>query len=258
VSADGSRVVVGNDVVDMLDPRLRGKPEDARFVERVLSPSERHLLDASADPDLELWCLWAAKEAAYKAVSKLRAEPPVFSHAAFVVDWAASSAPPIPAARVRSGVVRFEEALTHVVVTRSSGALHALAHLSPTPQAPPDLGWGVESLMSPGAPWHGTLPELMARLSEREQGAVHSLESAAVRIAARAALASAMHLDEPRLEIVCDPGPYGRRPPRVCLDGVPAAADVSLSHAGRWIAWTYWVDPNADPRAALSPPAAGS
>jgi hypothetical protein len=191
-------------------------------------------------------------------VSKLRAEPPVFSHATFVVDWAGSSAPPLPAAPVRSGVVRFEEALTHVVVTRSSGALHAVAHLSTAPQAPPDLGWGVESLTSPGAPWHGTLPELMARLSDREQGAVHSLESAAVRIAARAALASAMRLDEARLEIVCDPGPYGRRPPRVCLDGAPTAADVSLSHAGRWIAWAYWLGTNTDPPAAVSPPAAGS
>jgi hypothetical protein len=241
VSADSPRVVVGNDVVDMLDPRLQGKPDDPRFVGRVLSSSERRLLEASADPDLELWCLWAAKEAAYKAVSKLRPEPPVFSHAAFVVAWAGSSIPPTPSAPIRSGVVRFEEALTPVVVTRSPGALHALAHLSLSPQASPDVGWGVELLASPGASWHGPLPELLTRLSQREQGAVHSVASAAVRVAARAALACAMHVDEGRLEIVCDPGPYGRRPPRVCLDGASTGADVSLSHAGRWIAWAYWV-----------------
>lgn len=241
MTVDNPRVVVGNDVVDMLDPRLQGKPDDARFVERVLSSSERRFLDASADPDLELWCLWAAKEAAYKAVSKLRPEPPVFSHAAFVVDWAGSSIPSTPSAPVRSGVVRFEEALTPVVVTRSPGALHALAHRCLPARPSPDVGCGVELLASPGASWHGPLPELMARLSEREQGAVHSLASAAVRLAARAALASAMHVDESRLEIVCDPGPFGRRPPRVWLDGAATGADVSLSHAGRWIAWAYWV-----------------
>jgi phosphopantetheinyl transferase len=245
MSATVPMLVVGNDVVDLLDPRLQGKSEDPRFVERVLSTSERQLLGASADPNLELWCLWAAKEAAYKAVSKLRAEPPVFSHAAFVVDWAGSSIPSSPSAPVRSGVVRFEEALTPVVVNHSPGALHALAHLSFPPQASPDVGWGVELLTSPGASRRATLAELMTRLSEREQGAVHSLASAAVRVAARAALAAAMGVDEDRLEIVCDPGPHGRRPPRVRLDGASTGADVSLSHAGRWIAWAYWVDPNA-------------
>lgn len=245
---------MGNDVVDMLDPRLQGKPEDRRFVGRVLSPSERQLLDASADPSLELWCLWAAKEAAYKAVSKLRPEPPVFSHAAFVVDWADSFTPSSPPAPVRSGVVRFEEVQTPVVVIRSTEALHALAHTSAPPEASPDIGWGLEPLASPGASWHGPLPELMARLSEREQDAVHSLQSAAVRLAARAVLAAALCVAERRLEIVCDPGPYGRRPPRVCLDGASTGADVSLSHAGRWIAWAYWVDPNpAIPASRQSP-----
>jgi hypothetical protein len=94
----------------------------------------------------------------------------------------------------------------------------------------------------------------MARLSDREGDAVHSLESAAVRVAARAALAASMLVAEDRLEIVCDPGPYGRRPPRVCLDGASTGADVSLSHAGRWIAWAYWVDLSAAPPAGGQSP----
>ncbi len=247
MSAAGPRVVVGNDVVDMLDPRLDGKAEDGRFIERVLSPSERQLLDASSDPTLELWCLWAAKEAAYKAVSKLRPDPPVFSHAAFVVDWADPTTPSGPSAPVRSGVVRFEEVLTPVAVTRPPGALHALAHASFPAQASPTVGWGLEPLASPGAAWHGTLPELMEHLSAQEQEAVHSVQSAAVRLAARAVIATALRVDERRVEIVCDPGPYGRRPPRVHLDGTPTGADVSLSHSGRWIAWAYWVEPPAVP-----------
>ena len=58
-----------------------------------------------------------------------------------------------------------------------------------------------------------------------------------MRLGARAALSTALGVEEGRLEIVCAPGATGRRPPRVLLDGSPAAADVSLSHHGNWIAW---------------------
>ena len=43
-------------------------------------------LDASDRPDELLWRLWAAKEAAFKVVSKIRGAPPLFVHPAFRVD----------------------------------------------------------------------------------------------------------------------------------------------------------------------------
>jgi hypothetical protein len=90
--------------------------------------------------------------------------------------------------------------------------------------------------------------ELRGRFTERELDAVYSLQSAAVRLGARADLARALDVEERRLEIVCDPGPTSQRPPRVMLDGARARADVSLSHDGRWIAWVLLMDNGSEER----------
>lgn len=68
---------VGNDVVDLTDPENVGKSRDRRFCRRVFNDQELALIAGSASPDTVLWTLWAAKEAAYKAVS--RGEPSVCS-----------------------------------------------------------------------------------------------------------------------------------------------------------------------------------
>ena len=77
---------VGVDVVDLHDPRCRGKEDEPRFLARVLSVEERALVTRSPAPATKLWRLWAAKEAAYKVVSKVRGAPPPFVHAQFRVE----------------------------------------------------------------------------------------------------------------------------------------------------------------------------
>ena len=60
---------VGNDIVDLAAPGNLGKSGDSRFLGRVFTAEERTLIAGAARPDALLWALWAAKEAAYKAVS---------------------------------------------------------------------------------------------------------------------------------------------------------------------------------------------
>ena len=60
---------VGNDVVDLKEPDNRGKSGDDRFLARVFTAQEREQIAQAAAPDALLWSFWAAKEAAYKAVS---------------------------------------------------------------------------------------------------------------------------------------------------------------------------------------------
>ncbi|GMV06006.1 MAG: hypothetical protein AMXMBFR53_22830 [Gemmatimonadota bacterium] len=220
------RAFVGNDVVDLTDPRTRDKHRDERFVARVLSEEERGILAAAPDPATELWRLWAAKEAAYKVVSKLLGEPPVFVHAAFPVTWAAG------AARRRAGLVEHGEVRIPVEVGWDEARVHAVA-VSPGVEVAPEA-----EVAEAG---DASLEELLGRLTSREADAVHSPASASVRLAARRDLARRLDVEEARLEIVCAPGVTGRRPPRVLLDGHPATADVSLSHHGRWIAWAILV-----------------
>lgn len=63
-------MVVGNDVVDLTVTRTRR--EHPGFAARVCSAAELRVIDASRDGSRTLWSFFAAKEAAYKALSKLR------------------------------------------------------------------------------------------------------------------------------------------------------------------------------------------
>lgn len=61
---------VGNDIVDLRHPGNRGKSKDDRFLSRVFTEQERDRIAGAACPDRLLWALWAAKEAAFKVVSR--------------------------------------------------------------------------------------------------------------------------------------------------------------------------------------------
>lgn len=230
---------VGIDVVDLTDPRTRGKAADDRFVSRVLDGVEAAEVRAAGDPDVELWSRWASKEAAFKTATKLRGNPPVFRHAAFGVRWES----PRREGEPHMGMVSYEELRIPVMVLADSGAIQAVCYTHPRRAAVRDeVRLGLEPLDAPDAPWSGSLEDLLVGFTEREADAVHTRPSAAVRIGARVELADMMGIDVSRVEIVCDPGAPGRRPPRVFVDGSPARADVSLSHHGRWIAWAVHVD----------------
>jgi phosphopantetheine--protein transferase-like protein len=62
---------VGNDIVDLADPENIGKSADERFCRRVFNAEELSMIAGSDRPDSFLWMIWAAKEAAYKAISRM-------------------------------------------------------------------------------------------------------------------------------------------------------------------------------------------
>ena len=281
-----SSVCVGNDIVDLGNRRTEGRSSDERFVRRVLDADEQETVRASRDADLELWCHWAAKEAGYKAISKLVGEPPPFVHRAFKVAWgevpraaeggaaaggaAGGGAPEGRAPEagalhpdapvIRRGSVSWRQHRAQVSVALHEHGVHAVAHASRSgPGRSVCVRPRVALLHAPESAWAGTLEQLMPRFSEREADAIYSLASAAVRVGARSDLAALLGVPEARLEIVCAPGPTSQRPPRVLLDGRETEADVSLSHDGPLIAWALWVgtrrappsrqDGDADPSA---------
>jgi len=243
-----STIYVGNDIVDLQQPRTEGRAGDDRFVGRVFDPDEQAAIRSAPDPDLELWARWAAKEAGFKVISKLIGAPPPFVHRAFRVEWGADVAP-TEGEVVRQGRVVYGDHQARVTVLRCAGSVHAVgfgAHGHSPDRV--ELRPRVASLDASDAPWTGPLEELRARFTERELDAVYSRQSAAVRLGARGDLALALGVEEDRVEIVCDPGPTSQRPPRVMLDGERARADVSLSHDGRWIAWVLLVDNGPEER----------
>lgn len=221
----GTAVIVGNDVVDLTAPRAAGRHRDERFVARVFTEEERACILADDDPSLRLWLGWAAKEAAYKVVSKSLGDPPPFAHRRFQVTWSGTG----------SGVVRYEGQDVQLLIQHAGpeGHVHVLAHKPRAVEGPAR----VDRLDREGTPWLAPLESLLERFTDLERASVHSVPSAAVRIAARDDAARLLDVDVGRVEIVCGPGALGRRPPRVLVDGTPARVDVSLSHDGPWIAW---------------------
>ena len=219
---------MGVDVVDLRDRRCVGKAGDARFLARILNDVERGVLATAPDPHGPLWRLWAAKEAAYKVVSKVRGAPPAFVHAAFgVAPWLMAANGP--------GRVEWEDVPVFIQWHELPGRIVALAWNGLATDSPPDWAWGAASDLDPEPT--APLEALVHRLSARERPPVHSRHSVLVRLAARAELARRLDVDEARVEVVCGEGPKGRVPPEALLDGRAAPADVSLSHHGDWLAW---------------------
>lgn len=212
------RVVVGNDVLDLADPRCLRIPLDGRFADRVLAGEERERIRSSTEPRRALWRTWAAKEAAYKVVSKLRGAPPPFVHSRFLVRENPTGSMIVTYGNVSVPVQeeRSEnpEAL-HVVAWYPAGWRVVEAAVGPLPDDPPPL----------------------RRLTQRERRAIHSPASGWVRLRARARAAALMSVPETDLEIVCEDGPTGRSAPNLLVGGRTAVWDVSLSHHGRWIGW---------------------
>ena len=79
-------LLLGNDIVDLNEAGITGKSQSTRFVERVFSREEKSAISVSKNPDLTLWMFWAAKETAYKIISKITG-PPVFSHKKFKTNF---------------------------------------------------------------------------------------------------------------------------------------------------------------------------
>jgi phosphopantetheinyl transferase (holo-ACP synthase) len=191
--------VVGNDVVDLTDPLISGHHRRERFVSRVCAAEERATVVTSAD----LWALFAAKEAAYKALTKL-GHSPGFAHREILV------APDLRAVswRGRDLLLSVEKAEHHVHAVAWSGrACRPVAMVArrPTLDSPADL--------------------------ETEGVAARALLCALVGAATGHAAGE--------LEVVRDPvagGWDGFGPPRVECRGTVVGVDVSLSHDGPFVA----------------------
>ena len=208
-------MTVGNDIVDLRDPESVPASLHGRYLERVFTAHERLAILDRPDP-VELWSRWAAKEAAYKALAGDR--PPgqpelVFSPRAFVTELDPPGAGPH-----RDGWVLHsdQDLALPVRVHCLDGAVHAVAT---TERDVLDRTRVVTAAFR--------LDEV--RLGEAEI----DRPSLAVRRAARRHLAQNLGCDVRRVKIC------GRRPPRFVLDGQLAAASLSLSHHGDWVAYAF-------------------
>ncbi len=236
-----TRVRVGNDVVDLSEPRSQGKSDKAPFLRRVFTDSEAIWIRSGEDPgarDRRLWTLWAAKETAFKIFSKVLGAPPVFIHRAFECQ------PAEHPDRDGWGTVRWQGMEAALTLDEHGDLLHMVGWADSAPP-PPELlsGARIRRLDSAARQMAGPSPEqdwsgfLGFHFTEAEAHPIHSVPSALVRLFARREAAAILGIEESRVQLICGEGPKGRTPPRLLVDGGPASLDVSLSHHGRFIAW---------------------
>lgn len=111
--------MLGNDLVDLGDPEAAPGAQHAGFDRRVFSARERERIAGAPDPMRMRWLLWAAKEAAYKALKRGQSAL-VFSPVAFRVHWPGPGYPQADG-RVRHGA--------QVLSCRSHAASPAYVHV---------------------------------------------------------------------------------------------------------------------------------
>ena len=244
--------MVGNDVVDLNDPDANPDTLHPRFDARVFSAGELERLRLSARPVPLRWRLWAAKEAAYKAVSKACPEI-VFSPSRFHVELA----PPSGAERIETAVVSCSAGRCHVTLAESDAAIHAVARFDPSGdcEAPASLsgsdGVAVSERprrcqsLEPGCPSRQDASAVLLRGQLRVGPAGTISEdphapSRAVRRFSRVRLAALLGADLDALEIR-----RRGRIPELWLGGVRAEADLSLSHHGAVVAFACEIWPRA-------------
>jgi hypothetical protein len=243
---------VGNDVVDLAAPGNIGKSSDARFCGRVFTAEERDWIAGAACPDALLWAIWAAKEAAYKAVS--RDDPAVCS---------------IPCRyKINGDSSRF--IFRGEVNCPADGVGHLkeredadCSPLSPAPYSSPPTGRGIlrENFINRAFSLLISTPrgELALRIDatkERVHAVAAGSEADIARLCRRvdrlddagepSAFVRKNLLREIARRIGCPAGdlhfdkdPAGPGAPRVLLRDRLLTTEISLSHDGRFTAFTF-------------------
>lgn len=207
---------VGNDIVDLSSPHARGKAENRRYVTRVLTLSEQKRLFCSSSQDMLLWTFWAAKESAYKAISKCGHE------AAFSAKDYEVFLDCMGDISMLNGFVETPKGKVSVLIRRNSDFIHCVGT---TKQLPDGIVYGVKKITD-----NGSLNYSRSSV----------LESALVRSAARKSIAS--NYNKKFDDILIQPSDTASRLryPEAFIFSEKKRIDISLSHDGRFVAYAFF------------------
>ena len=200
--------MIGNDIVDLADPRAAGKSRDLRFMDRVFTAKERQAIFNHVNRDLYLWSLWAGKETAYKALCKiysaLSSAPGRYEIELF------PSAGPVP----ERGVARTPCGSVSLRLFTGRDHLHCIGVTA---------GHDTDSVM-----WD------VARIDRGN--ADPGYQSEIVRNMIKRAASCYLKESPETMEIVRIRGPRGLGPPVLYVRKAQTTLDISMSHDGRFVA----------------------
>jgi len=205
--------LIGNDIVDLMDPQARGKSRDIPFMDRVFTPDERCLIQDSSNPDMMLWTLWTGKETGYKA---LRRRSP-----------AVSSAP-------RRYEVHLPCTGDHIP---ESGTVH-------TPCGPVSIRFCItgEYVHCVGATTDEEVDAISWDVQKMPRTQSSCDESLFVREMAKRGISAWLDEQPEAVDIIRPEQDHGLAPPVIKIRGRNPSINLSMSHDGRFAACAFSAD----------------
>ena len=208
---------VGNDIVDLTTSYAREKISDTRFIERVLTATERRCLDCHSETAvLLLWSFWAAKETAYKVIRKQYSD---VSSAPRRYDVRLDHIPDITASGTPGvgGVVETPHTPVFIRMTARHNFIHCIG-VSEEPAFLDSIVAGTGTVTDTVSP-HG--------------------DSRTARELVRHRLSSVLNQDLSVIDIIRTKDIQGLTPPAVFIGGERSPIDLSLSHDGYFVAYAF-------------------
>lgn len=235
-------VLAANDVVDLQRFSQRGHLSE-RFLQRVCTQSERDFVENSSKPQSALAAIWAAKETAYKLVTKISGRP-VFVHRDFVVmcpedfDFSAAHT---------ALTVAYRDLILEILANCNLARMSAYCFYElPGAAADHELiaeAMDIETAQSSLGEW-----QMAEAFTAAESQSIKLQESALVRMLCKQRLAGRLDLDSDSVQIIRERENGDFKPPHVVVQNQRADIDVSLSHHGDWLAWAYAIPANLLPQ----------
>lgn len=217
---------VGNDIVDIGAPGAKNKSSNQRFTAKILTLDEARAVRCDRRPDAVLWALWAAKETAYKTISKSfpGASSAPLKYRVMMEQGNSTGMVETPYGNV---AVKFFFHETHINCIGIDGTIKDL-----------DLVlWGYGPANCPeNAPLSPSMRE-----------------SAAARALAIGHIARHCGINAHAMEIKNDLHAHGTGPPVLYVNGKRGMIDISLSHDERFAAYAFCIRSD-NPHAHRPPP----
>ncbi len=244
-------IIVGNDIIDLGESLPSNKSQDPRFLRRVFTPNEQQLILVSSNPELQLWFFWAAKETAYKIISKIKT-PPIFSHKLFQVTI--KSNVNLSESKQRLDII-YDNYIIQAIGIWDKNKLHVAGYLNTKysqSQTHETHGHGIDlalleqqtktqlyCLTENDITYWSEQNNLDLHFSKTEQESINHTASATAKYKLKQDLAQKLGWDIKKLEVIRPSLNKKMHPPFLLYHGKKTNIDISLSHHGEWVGWTY-------------------
>jgi phosphopantetheinyl transferase (holo-ACP synthase) len=219
------QIKLGNDIVDLLLARSYSK----KFLARVFSFEEQTSILNNPDNNTILWAIWAAKEAAYKALKKILPEL-IFSHNKFnLTQQTLINLQNIKTNNTITGVLLYQNYYCHIKWEYNTDFIHCIAVYNKL-SSWEIINYNITDISTNAV----SIDHMRQCFTQRELSSIFTEQSLKTRFYAKEFLK--LHNFDANIEIVR----FNNNPPMLLIKEQQLINnDISLSHDGRFVAFAF-------------------